>query len=83
VSFKKITVAAIVLGSLGLGLGATPADAKNCVRLCRKPIAHYRKTVCTKYKGRIRVLCRKEVRGDIMSWCFDEERTDICASIFE
>jgi len=80
--FRKIVVAIVAFGSLGLA-GITSAEAKNCQRLCRKEIAHYRQRVCTKYKGVVRVACRREVGRDIMSWCRGEERTDICASIFE
>jgi hypothetical protein len=81
-SFKKISLAVLALGTLGL-TGVTAAEAKNCQRLCRKSIAHYRKSVCTKYKGVVRVACRREVGKDIMSWCKDEERTDICAAILD
>jgi hypothetical protein len=81
-SFKKIVVAVLAFGTIGLA-GVPAAEAKNCQRLCRKEIAHYRQRVCTKYKGVVRVACRREVGKDIMSWCRDEERTDICASIFE
>ena len=80
--FRKIVVAVVAFGTLGL-TGVTTAEAKNCQRLCRKEIAHYRQRVCTKYKGVVRVACRREVGRDIMSWCRGEERTDICASIFE
>jgi hypothetical protein len=40
-SFKKISLAVLALGTLGLA-GVTVAEAKNCQRLCRKSIAHYR-----------------------------------------
>jgi hypothetical protein len=83
-SFTKMRIVTVGLGLLGLGLvGATAAEAKNCPRLCRKDISHYRQRVCTKYKGSLRAACRREVRKDILSWCKDEERTDICASILE
>lgn len=82
-SFTKTRIATIALGVLGLSLMGGVAEAKNCHRLCRKDIAYYRQKVCTKYKGAIRVKCRREVKVDITDWCKDEPRADICASILE
>jgi hypothetical protein len=83
-SFSKSSRATIGLAVLALSLvGPTLAEAKNCRRLCRKDIAYYRQRVCTEYRGAMRRACRREVQKDILSWCKDEERQDICASILE
>jgi hypothetical protein len=83
-SSSTLSRAMIGLTVLGLSLvGPTLAEAKNCRRLCRKDIAYYRQRVCTEYQGAIRRACRREVQKDILGWCKDEERKDICASILD
>lgn len=63
---------------LSVGLLAVPADAKkrNCKRLCRAKIAQFNREHCLQYHGRLRRLCKADVRETTIGFCQRQESGD-------
>jgi hypothetical protein len=72
---RKIRTSLVVV-ALVAGLLAAPAEARNCKKLCKSAIRQNIAEVCSRFRGRAKRICKRDVKQTLIGFCKDQSSGD-------